>query len=203
MKIIAPLAGLAALTLAGSALAQAASPAAPPPLLNSMPELAAPKTLKVTSAEFTDGGVIPMEVSGYGASKSPSLKIAGAPQKTRSYTILMEDSDAQRDGMPILHWFVYNAPAAIPAGVPAGASLTEPVKLMQGPNVSGQAAYRGPHPPQPAKGPHHYHIEVYALDAELPAGLADRTALAAAMQGHVLAQGELVGQFTAPDAAAK
>ena len=114
--------------------------------------------------------------------------------------MLIEDSDAQRDGAPILHWFVYDLSAKVhtlPAGVPAGASLTEPVALMQGPNSAGQNAYRGPHPPQTSKGPHHYHVEVFALDAVLPAVL-DRPSLAKAMAGHVLAQGELVGLFTAP-----
>jgi phosphatidylethanolamine-binding protein (PEBP) family uncharacterized protein len=47
--------------------------------------------------------------------------------------------------------------------------------------------------------PHHYHFQVFALDTtlELPDGF-NRHALLKAMQGHVLAEGELIGQFQAP-----
>ena len=46
---------------------------------------------------------------------------------------------------------------------------------------------------------HHYHFEVFALDRTLAlAGGADRDALLAAMRGHVLARGELIGTFAAP-----
>ncbi len=204
MKPFALPAALAALTLASSAYAQApaappapvAPPAAPPPLLNARAELKAPMSLKVTSKDYAEGGVIPLANSGYGASISPSLAIAGAPKATKGFVVLMEDPDSSRDGLPILHWLAYDTPAVLPAGLPTGASLTEPVALMQGPNVAGQPAYRGPHPRPGAA--HHYHLEVFALDTVLPAGVADRTALAQAMAGHVLAQGELVGLFSAP-----
>jgi Raf kinase inhibitor-like YbhB/YbcL family protein len=191
MKLIAL---LAALTVAAPTLAQ--TPAAAPPLLNSRPELKAPMTLGLMSRTIVNNGTIPLDNSAYGASRSPDLMVMKAPSTAKSFVYVIEDPDSQRGGLPILHWLAYNAPALVPPAVPAGAEIKDPVVLMQGPNTAGQPAYRGPHP-QPG-APHHYHFEAFALDTTLPPGIADRDALAKAMAGHVLAQGEMVGVFTAP-----
>jgi phosphatidylethanolamine-binding protein (PEBP) family uncharacterized protein len=49
--------------------------------------------------------------------------------------------------------------------------------------------------PRTPPGPkHHYHFQVFALDQTIPADPAlSYDALAAAMTGHVLASGELIG----------
>jgi Raf kinase inhibitor-like YbhB/YbcL family protein len=182
-----------ALAMAGSA-AWAQTPA---PLAFAAPQTDSAGRLVVSSADFADGGAIPLDNSGYGASRSPALSWTAGPAGTRSYALMVEDAEAVRDGLPILHWMVYNIPvgvAALPEGVPAGADLDQPVRLSQGPNVAGQPAYRGPHPPS---GEHHYHVEVFALDVMLPP-IAGRNALVDAMRGHVLAKGELIGRFAKP-----
>jgi hypothetical protein len=82
-------------------------------------------------------------------------------------------------------------PARRHDALPAGASY--------GPNVHGLGErYAGPHPhtsvPQP------YHFQVFALDTRL-AGAGPRSPfdkLMAAMKGHVLASGDLVGMFAKP-----
>ena len=58
--------------------------------------------------------------------------------------------------------------------------------------------WNGPKPPV-GDPPHGYHFQVFALDAPLvlDAG-ANREALLAAMQGHVLAKGETVGRYAQP-----
>ena len=68
---------------------------------------------------------------------------------------------------------------------------------MQGRNNRGSSLYFGPRPP--GGKPHHYHFQVFALDRllDLPAG-AKREQLLAAMNGHVLAKGDLVGLFGKP-----
>ena len=55
--------------------------------------------------------------------------------------------------------------------------------------------YRGPMPP-PGHGVHHYHFKLYALDKplDLKSGI-DKHALLAAMQGHILAEGEIIGTY--------
>jgi phosphatidylethanolamine-binding protein (PEBP) family uncharacterized protein len=71
--------------------------------------------------------------------------------------------------------------------------------MWQGPNTSGSIGYRGPRPPA-GDPPHHYHVEVFALDRklDLPPG-SDRDKVLAAAQGHALASGELVGTFKRPE----
>ncbi|MDP6446267.1 MAG: YbhB/YbcL family Raf kinase inhibitor-like protein, partial [Pirellulaceae bacterium] len=58
--------------------------------------------------------------------------------------------------------------------------------------------YRGPAPP-PGSGQHRYIFRLYALDAtlQLEAG-ASKEELLAAMQGHTLAEGKLIGVFERP-----
>ncbi|MGC1720204.1 MAG: YbhB/YbcL family Raf kinase inhibitor-like protein, partial [Isosphaeraceae bacterium] len=55
--------------------------------------------------------------------------------------------------------------------------------------------YRGPAPPK-GHGVHHYHFKLYALDAPLSVAVGiDKPGLLKAMQGHVLAEAELVGTY--------
>jgi Raf kinase inhibitor-like YbhB/YbcL family protein len=67
--------------------------------------------------------------------------------------------------------------------------------MLQGRTSRGSPGYYGPRPPV-GDPPHHYHFQVFALDStlEVQPG-ADRDTLLAAMKGHVLAKGELVGEF--------
>ncbi len=203
MKISIFAAAFVTLAVASTAGAQNPPPApmTPPTLMIARGEIHSDRKLRISSADFSAGDPIPLADSAYGGSRSPPLSITGAPSATRSYAILMEDSDSQRQGEPILHWLAYNLPGdviAIPASLPAGAMLTAPIHLNQGMNVTGKPAYFGPDPPPKAPLTHHYHIEVFALDIMLPAAVADRAALATAMGGHILAEGQLLGTYTAP-----
>jgi Raf kinase inhibitor-like YbhB/YbcL family protein len=65
---------------------------------------------------------------------------------------------------------------------------------QQGKNDFGKVGYGGPAPP---KGkPHRYFFKLYALDTmlDLPAG-ATRDQLLAAMKGHTLAEGQVMGTY--------
>ena len=116
----------------------------------------------------------------------------------------MEDPDAKRV-KPFVHWVAYDIPAdstGLPLGLPALPRLEVPVAgMLQGQNGRGTVGYFGPRPPV-GDPPHHYHFQVFALDAKL--GLepgAKREEVLAAMAGHVLAKGEMVatyGQATPP-----
>ena len=97
---------------------------------------------------------------------------------------------------PFVHWIAYNIPAmtmTLPEGVPA----TPEIKGdgMQGLNGTKASGYFGPRPPA-GDPPHHYHFQLFALDAELPLRPgANKAALIAAMKGHVVGWGELVGTY--------
>jgi para-nitrobenzyl esterase len=155
--------------------------------------------LTVESPAFPPGGDIPLENTQYRGNLFPGFSWTRGPAATRSYVLIMQDPDAIHEGMPILHWTLLNIPAAVTkleAGMkapPAGSSY--------GPNIRGsEQPYLGPHTPPGPK--HHYHVQLFALDTALGADAgASYSALTAAMTGHVLAAGELIGLGHAdPDA---
>jgi Raf kinase inhibitor-like YbhB/YbcL family protein len=86
------------------------------------------------------------------------------------------------------HWIAWN----IPADTKSFAEGFHPPK--QGINGFGQTRYRGPCPP-PGR-PHRYFFKLYALDTllDLPDG-SDKAALEEAMEGHILANAELIGLY--------
>ncbi|MGH7654083.1 MAG: YbhB/YbcL family Raf kinase inhibitor-like protein [Gemmatimonadaceae bacterium] len=151
--------------------------------------------LTVTSPAFATGGDIPFENTQYKGNIFPGLSWTKGPAATKAYVVIMQDGDAIRNGAPIFHWSLLNVPASVTkldaamAAPPAGAEY--------GPNMRGASqAYMGPHTPAGPK--HRYHLQVFALDAALPHNVASYDALTAAMKGHVLASGELIGLGQAP-----
>jgi Raf kinase inhibitor-like YbhB/YbcL family protein len=155
--------------------------------------------LRVTSPVIGADGRIPEAQSSYGANRSPPLAWT-AIAAARSYAIILDDPDAP-GSPPFVHWLIWNIPGAVtalPAGLPMASRLAEPAGAAQGRNDADAVGYFGPRPPS---GVHHYHFKVFALDALLSvAPGADRGALSAAMNGHVVAVGELVATFAAPGA---
>jgi Raf kinase inhibitor-like YbhB/YbcL family protein len=175
---------------------QAAAKGFDVPLANARPETKAERTLEVASTTIKPDVAIPEKHSDYADGVSPNLswtKVEGA----QSYAIVMEDPDA-KPKQPFVHWLAWNIPAettTLPEGLQEQLRLTEPDGVLQGANSRGSVGYYGPHPAvgDPA---HRYHIQVLALDMMLsvPAG-ADRDTVLAAVEGHVLAKGELVGSY--------
>ena len=163
-------------------------------------------TMKLTSPAFARGAAIPAKYTGVGADVSPPLSWANAPVGTKSFALICDDPDAPsraapRPEGPWVHWVVYNIPAntrELPAAVTRRAELALPVGARQGINDFGSdnVGYRGPMPPK-GTGPHRYFFKIYALDRhlDLPARIATKKSLLAAMKGHILAEGELMGTF--------
>jgi Raf kinase inhibitor-like YbhB/YbcL family protein len=153
------------------------------------------KAITVSSAAFKEGQPIPETNTAYGSGKSIPVSWSGLPAGTRAVAIVMDDPDA-RQPRPFVHWLIYNIPPdtkSLDPGLPTKPRLEKPRGAVQGTNSTGSVGYFGPRPPK-GDPPHHYHIEVYALDEQLPlAPGAKAEALVKAMSGHVLAQGELVG----------
>ena len=120
----------------------------------------------------------------------------GAPAGTQELVLLCEDPDAPFP-QPYLHWMAFGIPGNVtelPAGVPKEASAGFGM-MRQGKNSSKSDGYTGPMPPV-GHGVHHYHFQIFALDAKLHVKESpEREELAKAMVGHVLAQGELVGTY--------
>ncbi len=155
--------------------------------------LARGQTMNLTSTSFPEGSRIPAKYTCNGAGISPQLAWSAPPAGTVSFALIVTDPDAP--GRTFVHWVLYDLPAAaqaLPEGVPTQGQL--PDGSRQGRNDFGDIGYGGPCPPPGS--PHHYVFTIYALDAKLnlPIG-ATRAQVEAAMQGHILARGELIGLF--------
>jgi Raf kinase inhibitor-like YbhB/YbcL family protein len=146
-------------------------------------------TMEVSSPSFEAGATVPKKHTGEDQDVSPPLQWRGLPQGTKEIAIICDDPDAPTQ-KPFVHWVVYKIPAD-QTGLPEGATEG----ALEGNNDFGGRGYRGCMPPQ-GHGVHHYHFKVYALNTELdaPAGLS-KDELLAAMEGHILDEGELVGTY--------
>ena len=150
--------------------------------------------LRVSSPAFESGQPIPVDYTGDGADRSPALHWTGTPEGTVTFALLCEDPDAPMGTWT--HWVAFNIPAGVDSlaeGIPPAGGAVPP-GMIQGRNSWKQAGYRGPSPP-PGK-PHRYFFRLYALDSRLSLdSRADRSALLAALEGHVLAQAEWMGTY--------
>ena len=143
-------------------------------------------TMKITSSAFQEGSNIPSKFTCDGSDTSPPLQITGVPSEAKSLVLIADDPDAP-SGL-FTHWLIWNIP-------PQTNSISEgsAPKGVPGTNDFGKSGYKGPCPPP---GTHRYSFKIYALDRELDLrGGAKRSQLDAAMKGHVVAQGVLVGRY--------
>ena len=97
-----------------------------------------------------------------------------------------------------VHWILHGLPAernSLPEGVPTSETLADFGGAKQGLTDFKKVGYGGPCPPKGLA--HHYHFRLYALDAHIDlAPRATEAELTRAMQGHILAQAELVGLYS-------
>jgi hypothetical protein len=156
--------------------------------------------LELLSDAIDTNGAIDLRHSAYGNNLSPPLRwtpVAGAG----AYAIIIEDPDAPME-KPFVHWMIWNIPGQVdwlPEGLPNNAHPVTPQGAVQGKNDNGSYGYFGPRPPA-GTGVHHYHIQIFALDGPLTLhDDADIRALVDAMKGRVIADGELVGTYAAPE----
>jgi len=143
--------------------------------------------MKITSSAFQEGGNIPSRFTCDGGDTSPPLQITEVPSGAKSLALVVDDPDAP-SGL-FTHWMFWNIS-------PQNNTIAEgsTPKGVQGTNDFGKSGYGGPCPPS---GTHRYYFKIFALDRELesPAGT-KRSQLDAAMKGHVVAQGELIGRYS-------
>lgn len=151
----------------------------------------------ITTTAFEEGKPIPKKYTGDGQDTSPPLRWSGLPAGTKELALIVDDPDAPR-AEPWVHWVLYKLPAtatSLPEGVPPALRVGDPPGALQGKNSWGKVGYGGPSPP-PRHGRHRYYFRLYALDAPLTLDPgADKAALLAAMSGHVVAEGQLMGTY--------
>jgi Raf kinase inhibitor-like YbhB/YbcL family protein len=163
-------------------------------------------TIQLSSPAFAEGGMIPKEFTCEGSDLSPPVAWSGVPASARTLSLICDDPDAPSGTWS--HWVVFNLPSQVKAlkgGIPLGESIpetsiegSEPAgqassKPQQGKNDFGKAGYGGPCPPS---GTHRYFFRLYALDATLELGsAATRSDVLKAIEGHLLAEGRLIGKY--------
>lgn len=149
--------------------------------------------IQITSPAFKDGAPIPKKYTCDAENVSPPLEWSGLPEGTKSVAVICDDPDA-----PVgtwVHWVLYGLPptqTSLEERVPTTDVL--PGDVRQGRNDFKQFGYGGPCPP-PGKA-HRYFFKIYALDVDtdLEPG-ASKKQLRKAMEGHILAQGQLMGTY--------
>jgi Raf kinase inhibitor-like YbhB/YbcL family protein len=150
-------------------------------------------SIQLTSSAFAQGAAIPVKYTCDGEDASPPLAWTGVTAGAKSIALICDDPDA-----PVgtwVHWVLYALPPAtaeLQAKVPTAQTL--PSGARQGINDFKRIGYGGPCPPRGK--PHRYFFKLYALDSEitLKPG-ASKPELLKAVQGHILAQGELMGTY--------
>jgi Raf kinase inhibitor-like YbhB/YbcL family protein len=148
--------------------------------------------MKLMSKAFSHMGMIPKRFTCDGEDVSPPLAWDEAPYGTRSFALVVEDSDAPGGSWD--HWIAFNIPAThheLPEGMTNHEEDWD--GTINGMNSWGHLGYEGPYPPS---GMHHYHFKLYALNhgLTLPEH-ASKVDLMKAMRGHVLGEAEMVGCY--------
>jgi len=151
--------------------------------------------MEITSPAFVNNAEVPRKYTCQGEDVSPPLMWSNAPAGVKSFTLICDDPDAPMGVW--LHWTLFNIPAdkkelSEGAGIKDAKELSDGSK--QGMNDSGGVGYHGPCPP-PGKY-HRYFFRLFALDTvlKLKAGVS-RKEIEQAMEGHILAQAELLGRY--------
>ena len=145
------------------------------------------KTLNVTSTSFTNGGKIPEKYTCDGLNISPPINWGTIPSGTQSFAVIFFDTSAQ-----CVHMVLYNLPPTH-SGLPEDVFENFPEGALFGMNDINDF-YFGPCPPPNVTN--EYFCYVYALDCVLtPDSYMTMGQLQYEMGGHILAWGELLGQY--------
>jgi Raf kinase inhibitor-like YbhB/YbcL family protein len=165
----------------------------------------ASKLFRLSSPAFADNAILPLKYAGgslcgkdsRGGNVSPPLAWTDPPAGTKSFAVVMIDPDGRR-GLGSVHWLAYNIPASRTGLQEGEGGAPPPADITPGRNSRGTLGYTGPCGP-PADAPHHYVIDVLALDSVLPALLwppgLDRDALFRTIAGHSLGPASLVVRY--------
>lgn len=141
----------------------------------------------ISSPAFENNRDIPAKYTCDGDNVNPPLEISDVPEETKSLLLIVDDPDAPMGTW--IHWTVWNINPQTKAieenSVPQGAT--------EGMTDFGQPGYGGPCPPS---GTHRYFFKLYALDTALQLDSSAKVNdLETAMEGHILAQAELIGLY--------
>ena len=166
------------------------------PLSPSAADKEAKAMMTLTSSAFAHNGAIPRKHTCDGQDLSPALAWSGVPAGAKSLVLIVDDPDAPDPAAPKMtwvHWVLYNLPPSAEGLPEAVAPSALPAGTREGANDWKRTGYGGPCPPV---GRHRYFHKLYALDVVLAdLGKPTKAQLEKAIQGHVIAQAELIGTY--------
>ncbi len=151
--------------------------------------------MNLSASAFKQQAEIPKEYTCDDIGISPALTFSNSPKETKSFALICDDPDAPAGVW--VHWVLYNLPPQtnhLAEALPTNEDLADGSR--QGTNDFGRIGYAGPCPPQ-GRGPHRYFFKLYALDTmfSLKGKTGDKKTLLNAMQGHILAEAQLMGTY--------
>jgi phosphatidylethanolamine-binding protein (PEBP) family uncharacterized protein len=145
----------------------------------------------LSSPAVKDGGTLPVEFTGDGASTTLPLEWAGAPAGTKCYAVIMHH---EAPDMTKWYWILYDIPLTVH-------SLPKNVKdvgTLGNNSVNRRREYAPPHSKGP--GAKTYIYTAYALSASpqitVPPAEVNREILLAVMKDNILASAELSVVYT-------
>jgi Raf kinase inhibitor-like YbhB/YbcL family protein len=142
------------------------------------------------SSAFEDGAPIPRAYCHDRGDMSPPLSWDGVPDQAVELVLLVDDPDAPVRGS-FVHWVMFGLDPTR-RGLAEGEILPE---ASSGVNGFGTAGYLGPAPPHGDRA-HHYVFRLLAVDHVIRLGaLPSYADVAAATDGHVLAEARLIGTY--------
>jgi Raf kinase inhibitor-like YbhB/YbcL family protein len=164
-----------------------------------------PDAFIVSSPDFTDDGEFVQANAGVGPSRrgpwqcggqnvSPAISWTRPPASAKSFGVIMFDPDGSI-GAGSIHWVAYGI-AADASGLGSGEASKPSKSFVGGSNDRKLSTYFGPCP-EPGDVPHHYIIQVFALDLPrdaLPAGLS-KDDFMQRIHGHAVAEASLVARY--------
>lgn len=143
--------------------------------------------MKISSPEFKNNELIPKKFTCQGENINPKLIFADVSKNAASLVLIMDDPDAPAGTW--VHWVLFNIS-------PNTKEINEnsvPDNAVQGLNSWPKNGYGGPCPPS---GIHRYFFKLYALDTMLNLDKsATKKDVEKAMQGHIIAEAELMGLY--------
>ena len=160
-------------------------------------ELGTFAAMDLASTAFGESGRLPDRFTADGAGVSPPLHWGDPPAGTARLALLVEDADSPT-AEPLVLAVVWDLQPE--AGKLAEGAIARDGSGAQpdvGRNSYGREGWLPPDPPT-GHGEHRYVFQLFALDAAAgdPGDDPGRSALLAAMAGHVLAAGVLTGTYS-------
>jgi Raf kinase inhibitor-like YbhB/YbcL family protein len=181
------------------------------PTVTRAPATPTVESLMLTSPAFDARGMIPQRYTRRGDDISPPLEWGDPPAGTESFALLVTSDPMPDGGGNWVQWILYNIPSAsraLPEGVTPDVDGRLPDGSQHYENSWGELKYGGPSPPHAST--QNYYFVLYALDAKfdlkaveeaardegtLPWIGATKEVFLRAVEGHILARGELVGKY--------